>query len=165
MKKTIIILAAALLLAGGAGGYWWYVNRDRRMVTELVNNVVALVKKEPSNLPHAGVLKFARVDELFAEKVDLRCEEPAIGAAMTRDELKTMVSLMNRRIEKMDAAADNIEPEIAGDRAVFTFDAEFSGVVGGRKEYFNSVYQISGTAVKIDGKWLISSLKAEEILQ
>ena len=65
----------------------------------------------------------------------------------------------------MRVSTANIEVEIAGKEAVFSFDAEFSGIAGGRNEDFNNVYQVNGSAVKRDGKWWVSSLIAEEILQ
>ena len=166
MKKSIIAVSvAALVLCCAAAGYFWYVNRDKRMVVELIGNVAALAEKESSKLPHAGVLKFSKVDDLFAQKIELKCVDPSISSSMSRDDLKALVSLMIKRIDHMKVNTANIVVDIAGDNATFSFDAEFSGVISGKKEEFANVYQISGTAVKSDGKWLISSLIAEQIIQ
>lgn len=166
MKKSVIIIfAAALVLCCVIGCFFWYVNRDKRMVAELIGNVANLAEKESSKLPHAGVLKFSKVDELFAQKVDLKCVDPEISASMSREDLKALVSLMIKRIDHMSVKTGNMEIEVSGDNATFSFDAEFSGAISGKGEAFANVYQINGTAVKIDGKWLISSLIAEQIIQ
>lgn len=166
MKKSVIVMSvAALVLCCAAAGYFWYVNRDKRMVVELIGNVAALAEKESGKLPHEGVLKFSKVDNLFAQKIELRCADPAISASLSREELKTLVALMIKRIDHMKVNTANIEVNVAGDNATFSLDAEFSGVISGKKEEFANVYQISGIAVKSDGKWLISSLIAEQIIQ
>ncbi len=165
MKKLIFLAAAILLILAVAAGYYWYMNRDRRMVIELVKNTVALLEKKPSNLPHAGVLKYTKIDDYFDHTVKLRCPKPAFDAVKSREDLKATFALVNKYITEMRVSTANIEVEIAGSEAVFSFDAEFSGIAGGRKEDFNNVYQISGNAVKRDGRWWVSSLVAEEILQ
>ncbi|MBQ4329561.1 MAG: nuclear transport factor 2 family protein [Lentisphaeria bacterium] len=165
MKKLFFAVVVLAIAFAVAGGYWWYLNRDRRLVTELVKNAAAVIEKKADDLPHAGVFKFVKIDELFDQNVTLRCHNPAIEASKSRDELKAMVSMVNKFVTSMQVSTENITVDIAGNKAVFTFDAEFSGIAGGRKEDFSNVYKINGTAVKNDGKWQISSLIAEEILQ
>jgi hypothetical protein len=165
LKKLFFAVALLLIIAIIAGGYWWYMDRDRRLVVELIRNVAGLVEKKSGDLPHAGVFKFVKIDELFDKTVVLRCQNPAIEAAKSREELKAMVSMMNKFIAQMQVNVADIAVEIADNKAVLSFDAEFSGTLGGRSENFSNVYKISGTAVKNEGKWQISSLIAEEILQ
>ena len=165
MKKSIYFVLILLLIAAVASGYYWYITRDRRMVVRLVKDVVSLLEKKPSNLPHAGVLKYTKVDDCFDHSVKLYCPKPSFDAVKSREELKAMYALVNKYIDEMHVEVENVEVGIVGKEAVFSFDAEFSGVVGGRKEDFDNVYQVSGTAVKKDGKWWVSSLIAEEIIQ
>ena len=58
---------------------------------------------------------------------------------------------------------ENINIEIAGEQAVFTFDAQIAGK--GKMEDFSEVYRCSGVAVKRDGKWRVSSLIAEPVVK
>ena len=165
MKKLIFFVIILLIAVAVAGGYLWYLNRDRRLVTELVKSIASLVEKKSGDLPHAGVFKYVKIDELFDKTVTLRCQKPVIEGVKSRDELKAMLSMASKFVTEMQVSTADIEVEAAGNKAVFTFDAEFSGSVSGRNEAFSHVCKVSGTAVKNEGKWQVSSLIAEEILQ
>ena len=165
MKKLIFFVIVLLIAVAVAGGYLWYLNRDRRLVTELVKSIASLVEKKSGDLPHAGVFKYVKIDELFDKTVTLRCQKPVIEGTKSRDELKAMLSMASKFVTEMQVSTADIEVEVAGNKAVFTFDAEFSGSVSGRNEAFSHVCKVSGTAVKNEGKWQVSSLIAEEILQ
>ena len=165
MKKSLLIGLAALILCGIGGGVYWWVTRDVRAVRELVGNALSIVRKTPSKLPHAGVLKFTKVNEFFAPKVVISCADPAFKLSLTNEELKTMVSFMSRKIESMAVDSSIVNVEIAGEQAVFSFDAEFSGRISGKNEEFFRVYQVSGEAEKVEGTWKISLLMAESIVK
>jgi hypothetical protein len=92
LKKLFFAVALLLIIAIIAGGYWWYMDRDRRLVVELIRNVAGLVEKKSGDLPHAGVFKFVKIDELFDKTVVLRCQNPAIEAAKRREELKGRIN-------------------------------------------------------------------------
>ena len=165
MKKIIFITAAIILVSGISGGVYWFVTRDIRAVKSLLDEAAGIIRKKPSKLPHAGVLKFSKVDDVFAHKIEIRCGYPAFNAVFTNEDLKMIVSTVNRRITRMEVNLAAIEVEISGKDANFSFDAEFSGSTGAKGDELDRVYQVSGKAEKSDGKWKISALTAESIVK
>lgn len=165
MKKAVLIFSAALILCAAALVWWLMVTADRRAVCRLAESVAALAHKEASNLPHAGILKFGKLDELFCEKVVIRSVKPPYDGNPTREELKLMLTAAFRRVDHMDVHTGKITAEVSGGTALFFFDAEVSGAVKGWGGEYAEVVKVSGSAVKTDGKWKVSSLIVEPVVR
>ena len=165
MKRKLMIGTAVLLaLLIAAGVLCFFATREQRAVRELVNETVALVRKEPSNLPHAGVLKFTKVEKIFGQTVKIKSFKPSVNRTFSQEDLKILLNMMNRHIVQMDVATGNIKVDVRDDLAEFAFDADISGVVSG-KDDFSSVCQIRGEARKISGDWKIISVSVEPVVK
>ncbi|MBE6356237.1 MAG: hypothetical protein E7058_03890 [Lentisphaerae bacterium] len=165
MKKWIFVIVAALTVAAAAGVWYFIIIRDRREVQALVNNVAALACKKKDNLPHSGIFKHTKVDELFDEKVRIKLFKPAVDMDLTREDLKGRVAVLLRMVDYLQTEAGNVNVEVSGDQATFSFDAHVSGKGKSGRDDFSDVYQCSGSAVKRDGKWRISLLTAEPVIK
>ena len=165
MKKWILFASIALVCMIAAGMWYFILTKDRREVRALVVNTVELISKKPDNLPHAGIFKHARVDELFDETVSFRIAKPPMDITLPREDLKSRVAILLRMVDSIQTGVENINADVVGEQAVFAFEAQVSGKGKGKIENFAEVYHCSGTAVKRDGKWRVSSLIAEPVVK
>lgn len=165
MKKWIFAVCIAFIGAAAAGIWYFLIMKDQREVRELVNNVTVLVGKKGGDLPHAGIFKHNKVDELFAEKIAFSISKPDMEVELSREDLKGRVALLLRMIDRMQVDAENIRVEVAGDAAVFEFDARVNGKIKNGHADFSDVYRCSGAAVKVDGRWLMSLLTAVPVVK
>ena len=76
-RKFLIISGIILLLAATAGIFYWC--SDRRKLNVMLDDAEHLVSKRPATAPHDGVLKYAAVDRIFAEKLTVSCDAPALN--------------------------------------------------------------------------------------
>ena len=165
MKKWMVAAGMLILLAAGLLGWYYLATRDKREIRNLIENAAGLVHKKSGDVPHAGVFKFTKVDELFCPYVELRISQPAVSARWSRDNLKANVAIMQRMIDEMSVKVSGVEVELIDGAAIFDFDADVSGGAKKGNIGFADVYRCSGSAEKNEGKWKISSITAEPVIK
>lgn len=161
-RKFLIISGIILLLAVTAGIFYWC--SDRRKLNVMLDDAEHLVSKRPAAAPHDGVLKYAAVDRIFAEKLTVSCDAPALNMSLTNAELRTWLVAMHRHIRSLSIKSGDREFHISQDRAGFSFNAEISGE-SSRHGSSREVKEISGRAVKKENRWLISELHIKSVVK
>ena len=165
MKKKIFLLAAVLLLFIAAAVVYWFITRDQRAVKNLITDVTQWVQVKPGKMAHEGVLKHTKSSEFFAPPLKVMLRKPEMELNLTPENLEHSWMMYFRYAKSMSVKTGDIAVDVAGGKAVLSFDAERSGACQSGKSDFEGIYLVSGSAEKINGNWKISSVTVEPLVQ
>ena len=158
-----VICGVILLLIGAAVSGYWYWTRDRRQVENLLYEMVELGSKKRASVPHEGILKFAGTDKVFADPVRVNAPRQKFSRDLDQAQCRSMLALLHRSVESLTIDIADLDVEISGDQAVFSFDAEVEAVFrsGGKDK---EIIQVTGKAVKNNSKWQVAELQVEFVI-
>lgn len=165
VKKYVVLFSVAAVLLSVCAVSYWLIGREKRAVKAMLTEAVELVCRREGEVFNVEMLKFARVDKLFAPQIAMVCSSPDFKRTFQRDDLKNALLLFYRNSEKIDIRLADIAVEVTDDGAVFFCDMMADVRLNIRGRDFHDVYSVTGSAVKEDGRWKISSLVIEPVVR
>lgn len=163
--KKIFITAVVLSLTAFAVWYFWIYNSEKRQIGKLIGNMAALPGKVSGGSAESGILQLSQVDKIFVEQLVVRSTRKNFDRTFSRNEIRTLLMFLKKNALRTTVNIANVEIFIA-DKNTATFNLEAQVVIFNRSgEKIEEVLLVSGSAGKISGKWLISSIAAESAVQ
>lgn len=165
MKKKIIIGSAVVVLLLLAGVIFWLNYRDEFAVRNLISDTAEWVSAKPRKVAHEGALKHTRAKNFFCDSISVKVVKPEYDFRVDGERMEQFWMLYFRNADEISVETENVEVEVSGDQADFSFDAQINGSFSNKQVEFSGVYIVRGKAEKIDGNWKISSVVVEPVVK
>lgn len=161
-----IIFFAVILLAVLAAAAYWGINvskRDEVLIKEHLNTLANDLSKSDKESTATALLKVKGIAGAFADPMTLTMDQYAMGS-YDHERLFASVTRYRSMIGKAQVSAtDIIVKLIDKEHAEVYFSGKFAGELkNGMSDTI--IKDIEAELVKIDGKWLIKSMKFRNIL-
>lgn len=133
VKRKFIYATALLVVFLIAGVVYWWSIREERAVKKLITETAGWLSVKPRKVAHEGVLRHTRADEFFGTPLELKIGKPQMEFSVAADAMERYWMLYFREADQMTVETENIQVQISGDKADFSFDAQIDGSFGKKK--------------------------------
>lgn len=160
------IFAVLLLLALAAGAWYWYSSaekRDEAIIAKLIDTLAADLSKNHKESTATALLKVKGIAGAFTDPMTLAMDRYAAGS-YDRDRLLSSIGRYRTMIAQANVTASDITVEMTGKNSARAY---FSGRFAGELKNSMSdtiVKDIEAELIKLDGRWLIRSMKFRNVL-
>ena len=160
------IFALLLLPAVVIGALYWYSaagKRDEVLIGSLIDTLATDLSKNKQESPATALLKVKGIAGAFADPMTFSMDHYAFGS-YDRDRLLSSIGRYRTMVGQAAVTASDITVEIIEkNRAKVYFSGRFAGELkNGMSDTI--VKDIEAESVKIDGRWLIKSMKFRSVL-
>ena len=155
-----------LLLLSAIGAWYWYAvagKSDEALIGKVITTLANDLSKNKQESTATALLKVKGIAGAFADPMTLAMAHYAAGE-FDKERLLSSAGRYRAMIGKAQVSASDITVEITGKtQAKVYFSGKFSGVL--KNGMSDSVIKdIEANLIKIDGKWLIKSMKFSNVL-
>ena len=155
-----------LLLLAAAGVWYWYAvagKSDEALIGKAIAALASDLSKNKQESTATALLKVKGIAGAFADPMTLGMDQYAFGS-YDRERLLASIGRYRAMISRAEVTASDITVEMLDkEHAKVYFSGRFAGELkNGMSDTI--VKDIEAESVKIDGKWLIKSMKFRSVL-